>query len=83
MRASESRFKELAFGLATAAVLTSTSGFAAPPTFAPPPPSYIGPDHISACLAALPGATPIKLIPAFSFRPAVAAVARSATVVLA
>jgi outer membrane immunogenic protein len=33
-------FKELAFGLATAAVLTSTSGFAAPPTFAPPPPSY-------------------------------------------
>ena len=30
-------FKELAFGLATAAVLTSTSAFAAPPTFAPPP----------------------------------------------
>jgi outer membrane immunogenic protein len=30
-------FKKLAFGLATAAVLTSTSGFAAPPTFAPPP----------------------------------------------
>jgi outer membrane immunogenic protein len=30
-------FKKLAFGLATAAVITSTSGFAAPPTFAPPP----------------------------------------------
>jgi outer membrane immunogenic protein len=36
-------FKELAFGLATAAVITSTSGFAAPPTTPPPFYSWAGP----------------------------------------
>jgi outer membrane immunogenic protein len=36
-------FKELAFGLATAAVITSTSGFAAPLTTPPPFYSWAGP----------------------------------------